>query len=93
MMRTQIIGKIISTQIGIFGPNEVKYGYIAIQSDEDTSINVKIDAFTMYETLNIGDQVIIGAESLGDTNILVARKIILAEGEFIHQVDTAEVAA
>ena len=89
-MRTQIIGKIISTQIGIFGPNEVKYGYITIQSEDSASINVKIDAYTMYETLKIGDQVVIGTESLGDTDILVARKIILAEGEISHQADTAE---
>jgi hypothetical protein len=91
-MRGQVSGKIISNQLGIFGPNETKYGYISVQTKEKTTINIKIDAYTQYETLKIGDAVIIETEPLGNTDILVARKIILDKRKISYQANTAEVA-
>ena len=72
-----IEGKIISSQIGAFGKTEFPYGYITIEISQGKNIAVKIDSFTWYETLEIGNHVVIEVSNLGTTDILVARKISL----------------
>jgi len=72
-----IEGKIISSQIGAFGKTEFPYGYITIEISQGKNVAVKIDSFTWYETLEIGNHVIVEVLNLGTTDILVARKISL----------------
>jgi hypothetical protein len=74
----QIIeGKIISSQLGEFGKKEILYGYIGVEINPTHHVAIKIDSYTSYETLEIGDHVVIEASRLGTTDILVARKISL----------------
>lgn len=68
-------GTIISEQLGTFGKDEMMYGYIGIKTPEGKQKKVKVDSYTSYETLDMGSEVIIEAANLGDTDILVARKI------------------
>ncbi len=70
-----IEGKIVSSQLGEFGKNEIVYGYITIEVSPNQNVLVKIDSYTWYETLDIGNDVIIKAKTLGTTDILVARKV------------------
>lgn len=74
-MDNTIEGKIISKQLGVFGNKETVYGYIGIETLSGQQRIVKVDAFTWYETLEIGAQVIIEIATLGTTDIIVARKI------------------
>jgi hypothetical protein len=88
----EITGKIISTQLGVFGRDELRYGYISVQTKDNKVIKIKIDSYTTYETLNLGDRVVVETEFLGDTNILVARKVHHAESDLSHQTNTAKAA-
>ena len=72
-----IEGKIISSQIGTFGKTEFPYGYITIEISQGKNVAVKIDSYTWYETLEIGNNVVVEVSNLGTTDILVARKISL----------------
>jgi len=74
-MDDTIEGKIVSKQLGVFGGKETVYGYIGIEVPNGEQRIVKVDAFTWYETLEIGSQVIIEIATLGTTDIIVARKI------------------
>jgi hypothetical protein len=71
-------GKIISSQIGYLGKKEVLYGFISVESQEGKHVTMKVDAYTEYETIKVGDHVRIDVHSLGDTDILVAREIVAA---------------
>ncbi len=77
---TVIEGKIVSSQLGEFGKDEIVYGYIGIEVSHNQIVLVKIDSYTWYETLDIGKHVIIHAAKLGTTNILVARKVNIKQG-------------
>lgn len=70
-----IEGKIISKQMGVFGNRQLVYGYLGIETPSGQQRIVKVDAFTWYETLEIGSQVIIEITVLGDTDIIIAEKI------------------
>lgn len=76
-MKHTFHGKIISTDLGEFSKKRIIYGYIGIELPDKTHIKVKIDSYTWYETLTPGDEVIVETETLGDTDIIVARKIQL----------------
>jgi hypothetical protein len=76
-MSQTIEGRIVSSNLGEFSKERIVYGYLSIQLPNKNNIKVKIDSYTWYETLKIGDEVVIDLESLGTTNILVARKIQL----------------
>jgi hypothetical protein len=89
-MNEQFTGKIVSTQLGIFGRDEIIYGFISMQTKDNRIIKVKVDSYTTFNTLNIGDWVLIEAEFLGNTDILVARNIQPAESELHHQSDAAK---
>lgn len=82
MEKNEIIieGKIVSSQLGEFGKNEIVYGYIGIEVGHNENVLVKIDSYTWYETLDVGKHVIIHAAKLGTTNILVARKVSVKQG-------------
>ncbi|MHA2142303.1 MAG: hypothetical protein ACXADC_10290 [Candidatus Thorarchaeota archaeon] len=71
-------GRIISSQIGYFGKNEILYGYIAVETEDKKHVTLKVDAYTKYETITIGDHVRVDVHSLANTDILVAREIVAA---------------
>ena len=71
-------GRIISSQMGIFGKEELPYGYITLETPEGHHMTLKVDAYTVYETLNVGDYVRVDVHSLVNTRILVAREIVSA---------------
>ncbi len=68
-------GTIISRQLGTFGKEEIVYGYIGIRTPEGEQKLIKIDSYTWYESLELGTDVIVEAANLGNTDILVARKV------------------
>lgn len=70
-------GRIVSTNLAEFSKRRFKYGYIGIELQDKSHIKIKVDSYTWYETLIIGDEVVVEVETLGDTSILVARKIQL----------------
>jgi hypothetical protein len=72
-----INGKIISNNLGEFSKRGIVYGFIGIELQDRSHIKVKIDSYTLYETLTIGDEVVVEAETLANTDIMVARKIRL----------------
>ena len=76
-MSDLIHGKIVSSNLAEFSKRRIKYGYIGIETQDKTHIKVKVDSYTSYETLTIGDEVVADVETLADTDILVARKIQL----------------
>ena len=74
-MEKTIEGKIISTQLGEFGDNQLVYGYIGIEKPSGEHVMVKIDSYTWYETLEIGSYVFVETARLGTTDIIVARRV------------------
>lgn len=74
-MEKTIEGKIISKNLGVFGKNQIVYGYVGIEKPDGEHIKVKVDSFTWYETLEIGSHVFVEIRNLGTTDILVARRI------------------
>jgi len=79
-MKGPVHGKLISTNLGEFAKRKIKYGYVGLQLNDKSHIKVKVDAYTWYETLTIGDEVVVEIETLTGTDILVARKIQLKTG-------------
>ena len=76
-MNSPFEGKIISANLGEFSKRQIVYGYIGIELPDKSHIKIKIDSYTWYESLVIGEEVIVEAETLANTDILVARKIRL----------------
>ena len=76
MMET-MRGKITSTQLGEFSEKQIIYGYIVIELSDKTHVKVKIDSFTWYESLAVGDEVVLETHTLANTDILVVRTIRL----------------
>ncbi len=70
-------GKIVSVNLGEFSKRRIKYGYLGIELPDRTHIKIKVDSYTWYETLTLGDEVVVEIETLAGTDILVARKIRL----------------
>ena len=82
-MKAQLTGKIISTNLGEFAKRRIIYGYIGIELPDKTHIKIKVDAYTWYETLTIGDEVVVETETLASTDIIVARKVLLKTSDAI----------
>jgi hypothetical protein len=74
-MEKTIEGTIISKDLGLFGKNQILYGYVGIEKPDGEHIKVKVDSFTWYETLEIGSHVFVETKKLGNTDILVAKRI------------------
>jgi hypothetical protein len=72
-----ISGKIISADLGKFSKKEIVYGYIGIELQDKSHIRIKIDSYTWYETLNVGEEVVVEVVKLANTEILVARTVRL----------------
>ncbi len=91
-MDNTIEGKIISKQMGVFGNRQLVYGYLGIETPSGQQKIVKVDAFTWYETLEVGSQVIVDITNLGSTDIIVAEKIRFNQ-ELMTNTDSASIAA
>ena len=72
-----IEGKIVSTQLASFGETDIIYGSITIEVTRNEHVDVKIDSYTDYETLEVGNHVVVDAARLGSTDILVAKRVLL----------------
>jgi hypothetical protein len=72
-----IEGKIVSTQLATFGNTDIIYGSITIEVTRDEHVDVKIDSYTYYETLEVGNHVGVDVARLGSTDILVAKRVLL----------------
>jgi hypothetical protein len=75
MMDNEIEGKIVSSAVAAFGNTGITYGYIGVQTDSGERMKIKVDSYTEYETLEMGEHVRIETHSLGDTRVIVARRI------------------
>ena len=91
-MEKTIEGKIISKQLGKFGHNQTVYGYIGIELPSGQQIKVKVDSYTRYETLEIGSHVFIETDTLGTTDIIVARRIDVNQDPIVGLRSQVEVA-
>jgi hypothetical protein len=76
-MNEKVSGKIISANIGEFSKRRIRYGYIGLELADKTHMKFKVDSYTWYETLEIGDEVVVEFGDLASTDIHVARKIQL----------------
>jgi hypothetical protein len=70
-------GSITSAQLGNIGPKH--YGFIAIETEENEHLKVKVSAFTKYDTLDIGRRVHVVAENVGSMDLLTAKSITRAD--------------
>ena len=86
-------GKIQATQLGTFGPKEIQYGYITLLTRSKKHVKIKVDSFTWYETLEIGQMVDVETEKLGKTDIWVARKIMSQDSGPVSKLETKGVPA
>ncbi len=71
-----IEGKIVSTQLAAFGETDIIYGYITVEVTRNEHVDVKIDSYTYYETLEVGNRVVVDAATLGSTDVLVAKRVL-----------------
>ncbi len=75
-------GKIVATQLGTFGSTAKVYGYVVIRKGDGKDVKVKVDSRTEYDSLSVGDSVEVYMVELGETGILLARRVILNSGPF-----------
>lgn len=73
----EIEGTLVSANLGTFGKKEIRYGFVGIEKTDGKHVRLKVDSYTQYDTLDVGSKVIVQAEELGNTKIIVARKITL----------------
>ena len=71
-------GEIVAHQIGFLGKYQLPYGFITVENQEGKHVKLKIDAYTEYETIKIGDYVCVHVHNLANTDVLVARDIVAA---------------
>jgi len=72
-MQKIVTGLITASDISKMG--KTSYGYIGIETDAHENLKVKVNAFTKFDTLNVGSKVIIELESVGNEDLLTATKI------------------
>lgn len=76
-----IEGKIVASNMGEFSKRRIMYGFLGIETSDKKHFKVKVDSYTEYDTLKLGDEVEVEVHTLAGTDILVARKINLKSGE------------
>ena len=72
-MQKIVTGLITASDISKMG--KTHYGYLGIETDTHENLKVKVNAFTKFDTLNVGSKVIIELESVGNEDLLTATKI------------------
>jgi hypothetical protein len=70
-----LIGEIVASQTAVLKSGS-SYGYITIETPKKEYVKLKVDASTDYETLDRGERVEIQYTTLGNTDILSAKKIV-----------------
>ncbi|TXT56791.1 MAG: hypothetical protein BAJATHORv1_20386 [Candidatus Thorarchaeota archaeon] len=69
-------GSITATKLSDLAEDDVQFGFITIKSDTDEkALEVKVDNYTEYDSLEPGEYVEVEYETLGNTDVIVARKI------------------
>ena len=86
-------GRIVSSELGIFGKQAMLYGYLTVETEDLQRKKIKIDAYTSYETLDIGAFVEIKYAPLEGTRIFVAKKIVRVDPFESNSEEIPEVAA
>jgi hypothetical protein len=76
-LQRAVTGSITAADISVMGKKH--YGYLGIQTDDKEQIKIKVTAFTVYDTLDVGARVVIELESVGDAKLLNAKTITLAK--------------
>lgn len=74
-MKRTMTGVVMSTQLAHFGSGEITYGFVTVEADDRRLVQVKIDAYTDCESFDVGDRVDLEVAPLGQTEILVVRRI------------------
>ena len=84
----------MSTQLAYFGSQATLYRYVTVQADDASIVQVKIDAHTERDHFDIGDRVELEVVSLGQTKILVVKRIhkIASDIEPVHESSAVEIA-
>ncbi|MBD3407499.1 MAG: hypothetical protein GF411_15390 [Candidatus Lokiarchaeota archaeon] len=73
----KIRGLITATKLSDLSEEDVRFGFITIKSDtDDKTIDIKVDNYTEYDSLEPGKSVEVEYETLGNTDVFVARKIL-----------------
>jgi hypothetical protein len=72
-MQKVVTGHIIAADISEMG--KTRYGYLGIETVDHENIKVKVTAFTKFDTLDVGAEVTVELESVGDEVLLTAKKI------------------
>jgi hypothetical protein len=78
-------GRIVSTQLGEFANTGIVYGFISVEISPNKSIVVKIDSYTEFDSLEIGENVAIHAARLGTTGILVAKRVNMKQATNLEE--------
>ncbi len=93
-MNTILSGVVVSSQLGRFGNPPALYGFIAVETENRTVVKVKIDAYTDRDDFDIGDTVQLEVAPLGETKILVVKRIhkIASDMEPVHESSAVEIA-
>jgi hypothetical protein len=68
-------GEIVSTRLAKARKTGAQYGYIVIKTPDNESVRLKIDASTECKSLDRGNEVSVEYEALGNSDILVAKKV------------------
>ena len=72
-MHRTVTGSITSADISTLGKK--RYGYLGIETTDNEVLKVKVTAFTKFDTLEVGANVTIELESVGDDALLSAKQI------------------
>ncbi len=92
----KIEGRIVSTQLGRFGSEDIVYGYVGIETSNGRQERIKVDNYTQYHEgidLEIGVWVEVEVEHLGSTDILVTRHVRPTTSREARQSDKKATAA
>ena len=69
-------GEIVAAQMASIPNSNRRYGYITIETPGKEYLKLKIDVKTKYDTIERGEHVSVEYDTLGDTDILSARRIL-----------------
>lgn len=69
-------GEIVASRISKQRTTGVREGYIVILTPTHEHVRFRVDSSTSFESLERGEKVTVEYETLGDTDILVAKKIV-----------------
>jgi len=74
-MNGVLIGVVQSTQLTRFGSKGPVYGFVTVRAEDKSLVRVKIDAYTEGDAPKVGDRVELEIAPLGQTTIMVVKRI------------------